>query len=240
MDETGDHGLAFIDDNFPIFVLCGCLISARSLARLERELDEFREKYFSSTEVILHSRDIRKCEGAFQILFDLDVKARFYRDLNKIMDSTDFTIIGAAVNKTEHIKRYGKGAKDPYSLSLSFVLERLIFCLDGKTAEAKVRIKAEKRGTKEDCMLLADYNSILDRGTYYVGRERLASRIAEFKFHAKRENIVGLQLADLCAYPLARNIISPGEPYIPFNVIKEKIYCDKRGRTEGFGLKIFP
>lgn len=25
LDETGDHGLTFIDDNFPIFLLAGCL-----------------------------------------------------------------------------------------------------------------------------------------------------------------------------------------------------------------------
>jgi len=26
LDETGDHGLDFIDKNFPLFLLCGCLI----------------------------------------------------------------------------------------------------------------------------------------------------------------------------------------------------------------------
>ena len=27
LDESGDHGLANIDTNFPVFVLCGILIS---------------------------------------------------------------------------------------------------------------------------------------------------------------------------------------------------------------------
>ena len=25
LDETGDHGLSFVDKNFPLFLLCGCI-----------------------------------------------------------------------------------------------------------------------------------------------------------------------------------------------------------------------
>jgi hypothetical protein len=240
LDETGDHSLSFIDENFPIFLLCGCLISEVELIALEKELNKLKINFFKSTEVILHSREIRKCEGSFQVLFDLAIKEKFYAYLNKIMRKFDYTIIGAGIEKSEYIKRYGKGAKDPYAISMAFILERLIFCLDGFSKISKVAIKVEKRGKKEDQMLISDYNSIIDSGTYYINNERFASKIDEFKFHSKRENIIGLQLSDLCAYPLARSIINPAEPYIPFEVIKGKIYCDKEGRFDGWGLKYFP
>jgi hypothetical protein len=64
--------------------------------------------------------------------------------------------------------------------------------------------------------------------------------IRKFKFHSKRENIIGLQAADLCAYPLARHIISPDEPYVPFEIIKDKIYSNSKGMYKGRGLKVFP
>lgn len=32
----------------------------------------------------------------------------------------------------------------------------------------------------------------------------------------------------------------PKEPYIPFEMVKEKIYCGRKGEIEGFGLKVFP
>jgi hypothetical protein len=237
LDETGDHGLSYIDSNFPLFLLCGCLFREDEFIDTERKINEFKIKYFGTKNVILHSRDIRKCEGPFQILFDLEIKKQFYEDWNKIIGDANFVIIGAGIQKEEHIKRYGKGAKDPYSLSLTFVVERLIFCLD---KYAVVEIKVEKRGKKEDETLLSHYNSVYDRGTYYVSRERMQEKIKSFWFFGKSDNLVGLQIADLCAYPLARHLIRPGEPYIPFNLLESKIYCDGKNNYKGYGLKLFP
>lgn len=238
LDESGDHGLTTLDPNFPVFVLAGCLLESSDLTKHEEEIRQFKLQFFNSTDVILHSREIRKCEGPFQILFDLDVKKRFYESLNEIVSKTKFKIIGAAVNKEEHIKKYGKGARDPYSISLAFIIERLIFSLDGDNNQ--VTISIEKRGKREDQQLLDQYNIIHDRGTYFVTPDRISQRIADFNFFHKRDNIIGLQTADLCAYPLARHTLNSQEPYIPFKVIENKIYCDKNGKYKGYGLKVFP
>ena len=240
LDETGDHGLTYIDKNFPLFLLCGCVFSKDTLLKTETEINRFKQKYFKTKEVILHSREIRKCEGPFQILFDLELKAAFYRDLNAIIEKAEFNIISAAVQKQKHIKKYGKSAKNPYSISLSFILERLIFYLDGIGAECNVEILVEERGRKEDQALLAHFNSILDLGTYYVSPARFKKLISKLSFQSKRDNIIGLQVSDLCAYPLARHILNPKEPYIPFDIIDNKIYRSKGGQTTGWGLKIFP
>jgi len=240
IDETGDHSLSHIDDNYPLFLLCGCLIREDKLLEIESAIKEFKIKYFGTINVILHSREIRRHEGSFQILFDLDIKRRFYEDWNKIVSSAIFTIIGSGIDKVKHIRKYGRAANNPYPLSLSFIMERLIFCLDSINHGAQVHIKAEKRGSREDNLLLAHYNSILDKGTYYVSKQRMQKTIAGFKFHSKRDNIIGLQLADLCAYPLARHLIAPQVPYMPFDVIKGKIYCNRAGNFRGYGLKLFP
>lgn len=129
LDETGDHGLSYIDKNFPLFVLCGCLFGENELKKVEEKINVFKTKYFNTINVILHSREIRKCEGSFQILFDLKLKAEFYKDLNDILGGSNYKIIAASVNKEKHVKKYGRSAKDIYGLSLSFIMERLIFCL---------------------------------------------------------------------------------------------------------------
>lgn len=240
LDETGDHGLSFIDKNFPLFLLAGCLFENTELIKAEEEINDFKKEFFGTTEVILHSRSIRKCEGHFQILFDLEVKRKFYEQLNKIISKAKFIIIGSGVNKEKHIKKYGKGAEDPYSLSLSFIVERLIFCIDKQGADAIVDIKIEKRGKAEDKLLLNQYNKILDKGTYYVSSERLKNKINNFESFFKKDNIVGLQIADLCAYSLARHILYPKQPYPPLDIIKSKVYRDRQGNFIGYGLKIFP
>lgn len=240
LDETGDHGLNYVDKNFPLFLLCGCLIREDRLNDIEEKINAFKHKYFSTDKVILHSRKIRKCEGAFQILFDLNLKADFYKDLNLILQEGEYLIIGAGINKEEHIKKYGKSASDPYSLALSFIIERLIFCLDKIGPISTVNILVEERGRKEDDLLLSHFNSTKDMGTYYVSSERLKKKITKFGFYPKKENIIGLQVADLCAYPLARSILNREEPYKPFDIIKSKIYSNEKGEHEGWGLKIFP
>lgn len=240
IDETGDHGLSFIDDNFPIFLLAGCLINQVDLEQLERNFNSLKQNIFGSTAVIFHNRDIRKCEGTFQSLFDLELKQKFYSGLNSVIGQSHFTIISAGIDKNKHIDRYGKSAMNPYMICLSFILERLVFCLDSKQDAATVDIIVEKRGRLEDKQLIAHYNSVTDRGTLHVNSSRFSNKIASFELVAKRENSNGLQLADLCAYPIARYVLNAAEPYIPFQIIREKLYCRYNGDFNGYGLKMFP
>ncbi len=240
LDESGDHDLSFVDKNFPIFLLCGCLIEHNALKAIEERIATFKEKYFQTTEVVLHSRDIRKCQGAFQILFDLQLKEQFYSDLDLILSESSYFLLGSGIDKKKLIQKYGKGAKDPYALSLSFIIERLIFCLEASDKNASVKILAEERGKREDQMLLSHFNSILDRGTFYISPGRLRQKINGLGFHSKYDNVTGLQIADLCAYPMARHLLHPKEPYIPFKVVEQKIYVNKKGKYMGWGLKIFP
>ncbi len=128
LDETGDHGLSYIDQNFPIFLLCGCVVSLEHLPLLEKQVNEFKQMYFHTTDVILHSRDVRKCEGPFQILFDLDIKKKFYGDLNKILTESNYSLIGSAVHKERHIKRYGKWASNLIPCRFPLSLRGLSFC----------------------------------------------------------------------------------------------------------------
>jgi len=46
LDETGDHGLSFIDTNFPLFLLCGCLLRDDILLEFEEELDGLKVDIF--------------------------------------------------------------------------------------------------------------------------------------------------------------------------------------------------
>lgn len=240
LDETGDHGLTYVDPNFPLFLLCGCLFKEDALEKTKAAMDDLKMKYFKTTEVILHSRDIRKCEGPFQILFDLKLKENFYKDLNQMMGDCPYVIISAAIHKEEHVKRYGKSSHDPYNTSFSFIMERLMFCTDSLDKNAEVTVMPEMRGRREDELFLSHYNAVMDAGTFYVDSLRFKNKIKHLKFCKKRDNIAGSQIADLSAYPLARFALNPKEPYIPFNVVKPKLYSDGKGNFLGYGLKVFP
>src|SRR5689334_16595966 len=93
LDESGDHGLSKIDPGFPVFVLCGVLLSHEQYLKLGNSVKILKQKYWPNKKVILHSSDIRKWQHEFQILFDEKLRADFYRDLNAIMRDEQYTII---------------------------------------------------------------------------------------------------------------------------------------------------
>jgi len=230
MDESGDHGLSFIDENFPIFLLTGCLFEVSDYEEIVQEINMFKHEFFGATKVILHSRDIRKCEGSFQILFDLELKKRFYERLNTIISNAKISIITVAIDKRKFIEKYGKVSDNPYKICLSFILERLVLSIDDESKKSTVSIIIEKRGSKEDAQLLAHYNRIMDVGTLRATHIHLKHRITGFNMTSKKDNNIGLQVADLCAYPIARHVLNSEEPYEPYNIIKNKL-CH---------IKIFP
>jgi len=112
-----------------------------------------------------------------------------------------------------------------------------VFCMDERPGAATVQLAFEKRGYKEDAQITSHFNSIRDAGTYFVDADRMQRRVTGCSFHAKRENVAGLQCADLCAYPLARSLVLKGEPSKAAEIVSKKVYS-KGGKQ--YGLKVFP
>ncbi|MDF9830549.1 DUF3800 domain-containing protein [Parabacteroides sp. PF5-6] len=240
LDECGDQSLANIDVNFPIFTLCGILVSETEYKTgMGPLLLAIKRKFWKDKKIIFHSRDIRKCEKGFEIFFDMGVKASFYHDLNKVLAGANYTVIACSILKEKYIKSYGK-LSDVYGVSLSYIIERIVFLLDTfkrEDSNITLHIFAEKRGKREDRNLLNYYNEVLDRGTYYVSKERIRAYYKSFKFIPKSDDILGTQVADLIAYPITRHVLDPKAANPAYDVIKDKIYKDK-GRLHG--LKVFP
>lgn len=70
LDESGNHSLTTIDSDFPIFVLCGILISSEENKTLDLRIRNLKQKFWENKKVILHSRDIRKCDKEFSIFLN--------------------------------------------------------------------------------------------------------------------------------------------------------------------------
>lgn len=239
IDESGDPSLSSINADFPVFVLLGCLVEDSSYQKICTEIKKLKQEIFGTEHAVLHSRDIRKCEGIFTKLFDLELKAKFYEKLNKILSDSEYMIIAVGIEKQKFIEKYGKIADDPYELSLSFLLERSVMETD-KNASNQLSITIESRGRAEDDVLQKRYNRLLDKGSRYITPEQFKKRFEKMEFKKKKDNDCGLQIADLCAYPVARHLINPAEPYPAFDIVLKKFRKDTNGSYLGYGLKLFP
>jgi hypothetical protein len=239
IDESGDPSLSSINLNFPVFTLLGCIFEGSEYVRVCSELVKMKKEFFNSEHAILHSREIRKCEGIFTKLFDLDIKARFHRQLNSILDNAKFTVIAVGIKKQEFIEKYGKIADDPYEISLSFLLERAVMEIDNGKDDV-IHLMLEARGRVEDEIIQKRHNRLLDKGSQHITPERFKKRFEKMEFRRKIENDCGLQVADLCAHPVARHIINPNEPYPLYDIVERKFRRNNLGSFKGYGLKVFP
>ncbi len=237
LDECGDQNLVTFDSAFPLFTLCGILLPANKQPEFDEKINAIKREFWNDETVIFHSREIRKHQKRFINLNDQDIKTRFYNRLNALLSARDvYTIICCCVPKDKCIMRHGTDV-DIYGIALSYVIQRSIFYLDEVSPAGKLRIVVEKRGKREDRILRNYYNTMLEKGIKYCSSSRLKSHIHDFNFAAKSENINGLQIADLVAYPISRSVLFPEKPNPAFDIIEPNIYVSHGTKL---GLKIFP
>ena len=239
LDESGTSSLKNVDPEFPILVLTGVLISRKEYEALCDKICRFKRKYFGDKEVVLHRRDMRKHEKGFEILFDDNVKKRFYIDLNKILREADYQLISSAIHIGAYIEKFGRLADDAYQVALTFIMERAI----RETDSADVRIQAfiESRGADKDELVANHYNTLLHRGSSYISsREFLGRFCSALLFRKKRDMEIGIEIADICAYPIARRVLYPNEANVAFDVIRSKVRRGSQGKIIGYGIKLFP
>ena len=166
-----------------------------------------------------------------------EIRNRFYEGINKILGQSDvYVIVCCSILKEPFVERFSRG-EDVYGLSLKYLIERAIFYVDDNAEDGKLEVYIERRGIKQDRALLNYYNRLRATGTKWVTAERLVSRLGRFMFRYKKENIIGLQLADLIAYPITRHILYPKAPNPAYDIIQDKIYTYK---GEVLGMKVIP
>ncbi len=238
LDESGEHGLVNINEDFPVFVLCGFLIEDNNYEKVRTEINQIKNELWDDKKVIFHSRDIRKCEKEFVVLFDNVKKERFYSFLNSVFSTNEYYLVASAINKLNYVIKYGKLGNDVYEIALSFLVEKTMEILIEKyNDDFELRMIIEKRGKKEDQQLSEHLQKIKIRGSSKITAECYSKHIKEISFKQKTENINGLQLADLAAYPIARYVIDKDRANPAFDILKEKIY-NKKGYLEG--IIIYP
>ncbi len=239
LDESGDHSLANTDPDFPMFVLSLVLVRREIYQDIVLvEMNELKLRYWNHEGINFHSRDIRKKQGAFSELVRNLQYSQFVLDLTKLMERLEYELFVVAINKAKLKQRYSQ-AQNPYELSLKFLMERLLRCISERNI-SKLPIIAEARGKVEDNALKAVFFDIFSRGTEYHKREEFQGCQFTLEFQKKSNNIAGIQIADLCAYPCARYSIDPEKANPAFDVVRKHIYDSNETRGIGYGWKRFP
>lgn len=238
LDESGDHNLSLIDPQYPVFVLGGAIVEKEyAEGELVREMNAFKRELFGSIDIVLHTADITRNRNGFERLKDGSFRKVFYAALNELMRHLHYSVVACAIRKDAHLSRFGVAALDPYLLSLDVLVEQ--FCLAiGKRIGGGV-IVAEKRNATLDRELDLAWLNLKIQGTRYRQAREIDERIIGLNLRSKRDNVAGLQLADLVVSPIGRHVL--GKPdKDDWQIVAEKFHRSRTGRVEGFGLVVLP
>jgi hypothetical protein len=233
-DECGDHSMEKIDPDFPLFVLALVVVERTDYAeRIIPALSRLKLRYWIHEGINLHSRDIRKAIGAYSFLQNPKVRPIFMSKVSDFMTEMPFTLFLTCIRKQAHADRYGPNALSPYNIALEFTMERLLHFLQNN-GETELPIVAEARGKKEDAELERVFFRILSQGTGYHAADQFKRLTCPLVFRSKKDNIAGVQIADLCAYPCARHVLNRPNP--AYDIVKRHLY--NQGGVSGW--KVFP
>ena len=156
---------------------------------------------------ILHREDILNRRGPFYVLQDDARRAAFDDAIVELIRTAPVTLFGVVVDKYTHGERSYRALTHAYHYGLTALLERYCGLLGFLSGVGDVM--AEARGKTEDRALSAEYRTIWEKGTAYMSRDHAQKTLTtrELKLESKGVNVAGLQIADLLAHPVLRDIL---------------------------------
>ena len=238
LDESGDHNLTVIDPQYPIFVLGGVILDEEYAAGpLEYALNEFKADLFERTDIVLHTADITRNRNGFEDLSDGAFREIFYSRLNELMQNLSYSVIACVIRKKDYLSDYGLAALDPYLISLDVLVE--IFCFEVGNVRGGGIIVAERRDPVLDQGLELAWTNLKIQGTRRIQGKVIEERISSLDLRDKKDNIAGLQLADLVVSPVGRYLL--GKPAKEdWEIVKRKLRRSPGGRVDNYGMVILP
>lgn len=218
-------------------------------------IDALKVKYFGSTNIVLHRREIISAEGPFSCLSDDKVRDAFNAELLCIIRDTPYRVVSTVIDKHKLVSKYGEeNTYDPYALALEILMQRYHYWMKSVTVKYGTRfgdILIEARGKGEDRITRKTYTDIYNgNGFYHLQKADRYYSSSEIKLKPKSANIAGLQFVDLIAHPSRRYILSKHglssslkdssyEQKIVDVLIRNK-FRRSNGRIDGIGSVLFP
>lgn len=232
-DESGDHGMASINPENPIFVLAFCIFKKDDYCSIVKQaITQLKFDFWGHDLAVLHSHEIRRSKGAFSFLFDEEKRQIFLNALHEMIKAIPFSVVATAIDKRLH-KTSETNPGNPYSLALGFCLDYAYRFLDNeKQLKHLTHIIVESRGKVEDQDLESAFRKIAEQSQLLGEKYPF-----DIKFASKQTNSIGLQIADLVAHPIAKHAIM-AKANRAFEVVQKKLLGYPE--YDEIGLKLYP
>lgn len=216
IDEVGNSDInSSKDPNHRYLSLTGIILELEYVAKVVfPELEHIKQDYFKShpdEPVVLHRKELISKKYPFEILKDVEIEQSFNEALLSLLQKFDYGVVTVTIDKQEYQQKYKVLHFDPYHYSLAIMVGRYIEWL--KVMNAVGDVMAESRGGNEDRRLKASFERAYTEGFAFVSANDFEAHLTskQLKVKLKGNNIAGLQLADIIAYPSYRIMLAGKE-----------------------------
>lgn len=199
MDESGDTGTNFTDNQQPIFVLGSLLIEERKWKGLEEDYNKIIANTFNGSipsDFELHAIDLVNRKNSFKSL-TIEEITNLRNNLFQLIKDKKIPVFYRKIEKKKYQKycedKYGRGIKiDPYIMAFPFIGLKIDEYLNEKN-ELGIFIFDEHRS-------LADIEQSLKSLRLEVDNVLKMERVIEKGFFIDSSKSFALQLIDLVLY----------------------------------------
>jgi len=243
IDETGDHTYKHLDHLERRYLgLTGVLINKLYYDEaIPQALESLKKKFFKydpDRPPILVRNQIVYRKHAFGVLVNEDLNAKWETSLVEFYKDLKAQIFTVVIDKKVHKELYPHQTFDAYVYSLAVLLWRVrgYLNINGQ----KTDIMAEARGKVEDASIQTAFEYVRENGFTGYGTSEGYSQVypdAKIKFGTKRENVAGLQIADLIAYgQKVLTVVENERPYHkPISRFTEMLNDAVKGKVNQYG-----
>lgn len=199
IDESGTTN---IDSQFSkTYVLCGCSIADEKKRPLKIYADQIKFKYWGHTDVVFHSREIAKNQGAFEIFKDKpQLKEEFLKDLFQFLYKAPVILFPTIIDKERAKLQQWDDEKvvteTTRTLFLNFI--QLLLSKHGSSGHVVV----ESSHTEKDKYYLQYFSYFISPHVkeLNVDQKTMQKTLTSLSFVTKNNNDIEQQIADLFAY----------------------------------------
>lgn len=249
IDESGDDLLYELPEweiNPKLETHCtllGMIVPHNQKHQLKEQLNQIKRDIFRSTEVILHSVDIRNKRCAFACFYYNDeLYETFKSRMNTLTNDLHPVIICSSLDKKKWVEKFPRKLffkDDPYEQAFEYLLERYAHFLNSQAGKSIVGniIMEDRKDREKNKRLTQTLERLKESGNQYFKAHHFNKLTSKIEFHAKKLNIPGLQLSDYCVYPFYLNHKCPQSENKHFDFLEQFIYPGEFAR---YGFKKWP
>ena len=233
LDESG------VTPQRPYFCLAGFVIERKEYEDVLIPRINNSKNILGDPHIVFHHTDMKKSSGKFKMLKNGEVRTKFWNEIKSIIKDTNIYTMGTYLDKVFYNGNFPKGfCKDSYLIALQKIVSNYIYFL--YKHNSKGSILCESRNYKEDALAQDSYYEIVKNGTDIFNSDMVKNHLTTISFSIKKDNCVGLQVADIIPLTFMRHLQGKADDYNLHQTLFAKLYDGDIGKPDIFGFtKIF-